>query len=94
VPLSNDRGLSEEIAIMRLAQAALAAGDAPTALSKLAEHESKFPQGALAEERLAAQVFALCGSSRTVEGQAKARKFLEQHPSSPLAARVKTACEK
>jgi hypothetical protein len=86
--------LAQEIALVREAQAALAAGDATTALGKLAEHERRFPQGALGEERAAAQVFALCGSGRKAEGQAKARRFLEQHPASPLAARVRAACEK
>ncbi len=77
---------------MRVAQAALAAGDATTAL--LAGHESAFPSVPLPGngwQRGCSRCAAAAARSR---GQAKVRTFPAQHPSSPLVASEKTAWEK
>jgi outer membrane protein assembly factor BamD (BamD/ComL family) len=79
--------------LLGVAQTAIQRGDYVSALAKLDEHQRSFPSGLLAEERTAARVVALCGANRQAEARALAATFLKQHPTSPLAPRVKSACE-
>ncbi len=84
--------VTEEAAILRSAQSSLAHRDAPGALAKLDEHAQRFPHGALAEERQAARVFALCASGRPADARALATNFVAANPRSPLAAQVRSSC--
>jgi len=59
----------------------------------LEDHARRFPNGALAEERDAARVLALCDLQRLDEARDVARRFLREHPRSPLAPRVAHACD-
>jgi hypothetical protein len=52
--------LAEEIAIIRAAQHSLRDGSPAEALGSLSTHASRFPVGALREERMTLQVLALC----------------------------------
>jgi hypothetical protein len=83
----------EEAALLHAARGALAGGDAKAALALLDEHGARFPKGALVAERQAARVFALCALGRSIEARRAASAFLAQNPRSPLAARVRDACE-
>lgn len=58
----------------------------------LAEHARRFPRGALAPEREACQLVARCreGGSDAI---ARARRYLDQHRASHLAARVADGCD-
>src|SRR5688500_15389498 len=52
--------IAEEAALLRGAHTSLASGDGTSAMRALDEHARRFPRGALAEEREAARVMALC----------------------------------
>jgi len=63
--------LAEEVAIIARAEAALRSGRPAVALEVLNEHERKFGNGLLAEERIAARAQALCALGRTAEAEAQ-----------------------
>lgn len=88
-PRSRDR-LAEEVALLSRATGALRAGHAAEALKALDEHQSRFPGGALTEERRAAKAQALCSLGRVSEGQAELSHLA---PQSPAAARARKACD-
>lgn len=81
------------MAEIRELQAAMRARDPSTALALLAEHERRYPRSQYSEEREAQRVVALCGAGRREEARALAARFLREHPRSPQATRVRTACE-
>lgn len=81
--------LAEEVEILSRATSALHAGRAADALAATAEHQKKFPQGLLSEERRAARAQALCLLGRT--GEAK-RELDRLSRSSPQAARARERC--
>ena len=68
--------LTEEIALLQDAHAALQSGSAERALGILDEHARRFPRGTLTEEREATQ----------------AADFLRDHPRSPQAPAVRASC--
>mgnify|MGYP003428913420 FL=1 len=84
--------LAEETRLLAEAQRALGRGDAKQALTLVAQHEKRFPQGQLAQPRDAARVLALCALSRTRAAQRAQRQFLRDWPTSPLKDRVLNAC--
>lgn len=86
-------GLAAEVALLRRAQGAIRAGDPDGALRHLAAHARRFPSGMMTEEREAARVVALCDAGRNDEARGVARRFLRERPGSPLAARVRAACD-
>ncbi len=63
--------LSEEVAILSRAATELHGGRPENALKLLNEHERKFKNGILAEERIAARGQALCALGRTAEADAQ-----------------------
>jgi hypothetical protein len=88
-PRGRDR-LAEEVALLSRATTALRAGRAAEALKTLDEHQSRFPRGALSEERRAAKAQALCSLGRMSEGRAELARLA---PQSPAAARAKQVCD-
>lgn len=80
--------LAEELAALRVAREALAAGDGPRALGALDAYATRFPHGHLALE---AEVVRIEVLSRAGDGSAgaRARRFLEAHPQSPYAERLR-----
>ena len=86
--------LAEEARLLREAETARRAGDIALATRRLDEHRRRFPRGALAIERDAARVLVLCDAGRTAEAARLAARFLRRHPRSPLADRVRSACER
>jgi len=83
--------LAEEVAILGRAAAALRAGRAADALAALNEHQSKFPKGALTQERRAARAEALCSLGRFAEARAELARLPK---SSPQAVRAGAFCDK
>ena len=63
--------LAAEVALLSRAQGALRNGRPVLALEVLNEHERKFGNGQLREERIAARVQALCALGRTAEARAQ-----------------------
>ncbi|HET7543213.1 MAG TPA: hypothetical protein VFK05_25240 [Polyangiaceae bacterium] len=84
--------LAEEVALLSRAETELHAGRPAKALVVLAEHQRKFPRGALAEERTAARIQALCALGRTEEANAQLRQLLHISPKSPQEERARQAC--
>jgi hypothetical protein len=74
--------LPEEVSLLSKAEQQLNAGRAGDALKKLAEHERRFPNGALAEERLAARVLSLCALGRVGEARPELAKLGRMYPGS------------
>jgi hypothetical protein len=62
------------------------------ALAAINAQDARFPDGALREERAEARIVALCALGRVEEARAKASLFLQEHPRSLLASRVRASC--
>jgi len=84
--------LQAEAAALRSAQLALRSGDARRALELLAEQERDFRGGALAEERFAARVLALCEAHEPNAARREAQRFENRYPASALLGKVRSAC--
>jgi hypothetical protein len=67
-----------------------AAGAHADALVRVAEHERLFPSGALAEEAALIRIRALGGTGRRADARHLAATFLNDHPDSVLAPRVRS----
>lgn len=85
--------LAAEMQHMRPAQLALAAGDPTRALTLLEVYVQTFPAGRLHEEYLALRAIARCSAGPAPAGRAEAAAFLNDHPQSMFAGRVRGACE-
>jgi outer membrane protein assembly factor BamD (BamD/ComL family) len=84
--------LDKEVSLLRGAQQALSRGDAQGALRLLAQHQALYRKGTLAVERNGMRAIALCQSGKQAQGRVLAERFIENHPQSTLASRVRTAC--
>jgi hypothetical protein len=84
--------LPEEVRLLSRAEKQLNAGLAVDALRTLTEHERRFPNGGLAEERLAARVHALCALGRTREARADIAKLSRAYPKSPHLESARRFC--
>ena len=80
--------LAEEVALLSKATSALHSGRAQEALAKLAEHQRRFPGGALSQQRRAARAQALYQLGRKSEARSELARLKQ---SSPLAARTRQA---
>jgi len=86
--------LAAEVELITAAKTALDADDPDAALTRLADHARRFPDGQLANERRGYRAIALCEAGKPAAGRGEARVFLDAHPGSPLAPRVRQACER
>jgi outer membrane protein assembly factor BamD (BamD/ComL family) len=77
-----------ELELLQRAQAAYAGRDFTDALTVVAEHRRRFPNGRLTEEREALRVRALKGAGRTNESRAAAASFAARFPRSVLLPRL------
>jgi hypothetical protein len=84
--------LAQEVAILSQATSALHAGRAASALSAIDEHQRKFPNGLLAEERRVARVQALCALGRRAEAEPELQRLVRQAPQSPNTLRAQQLC--
>lgn len=92
-PASSPRtrdALAREVALLSRATSELRAGHAAAALKVLADHQRRFPTGALVEERRAAKAQALCSLGRIAEGRAELARLT---PHSPAAATAQHVCD-
>lgn len=85
--------LDPELKVLRQAQDDLRAGVPAQALRRLQEFERRFGAGALGQERQAIAAIALCQAHPGSAALARAAAFLRNAPESPLAARVRSACD-
>ncbi len=77
-----------ELDLLHRAQTAYAGRDFAGALSLVAEHSRRFPNGRLAEEREALRVRSLTGAGRTAEAHRAAAAFAERFPRSVFVPRL------
>lgn len=91
-PRAAAEALKEEAQLLRQAHDALIRGNATEALKILEHCAARFPNGALAPERSAERIFALCRAGRFQEAQLAADQFLHTYSVGPLAARVRSSC--
>lgn len=94
LPLSN-RGsgsLEEELSLVRAAEESLHGQDPARAIEAASEHERRFPDGAMWEEREVTWILGLCQTGNIAAACERARRFLEKAPASPFADRVREAC--
>jgi RNA polymerase sigma-70 factor (ECF subfamily) len=89
---SSAGSLEEELSLIGHAQDALNSGRAASALALLDKHAALYPKGQLAEEREGMRVLANCSLGRP-EARRKADQFLRSRPQSPLATRIRKACD-
>ncbi len=82
-----------EIALIRGALTSLRDRQPGRALALLDEHARVYPSGAVSDERRGLRVIALCAAGRVEEGKREREAFLERAGSSPIAARVRRACD-
>jgi hypothetical protein len=87
-PIVHD-SISEEAAILARAQSELRHGRAAQALQILAEHERRFKQGILSQERKTVRIQALCQMGRVAEANALMRGV---SPQSLTGQSVRQAC--
>jgi hypothetical protein len=85
--------LGEEVAILSRAERELHNGRPAAALRALDEHQRRFASGALAQERSAARIQALCALGRMDEANAESVKLKRSSPNSPQAAQARLPCE-
>jgi hypothetical protein len=84
--------LDAELASLRLARDAAAAGDHQRAEELLDGLDRQYPRGLLLEERSALRAVARCQSGDAPRARALAREFLLRYPTSVYAAKVRRAC--
>jgi hypothetical protein len=84
--------LAQEVSILSQASSELHAGRPAEALKALEEHHRRYPAGALAEERSAARIRALCALGRVDEARSELTRFSQSAPESPHLARARKAC--
>jgi hypothetical protein len=83
-----------ELRVMREAREDLRAGRSESAYRRLDEYGRQHRGGMLAQERNALAAIAFCQWQPGPEAQRRAADFLQTSPASPLASRVRSACEK
>jgi len=81
--------LDAEIALLDAARDAVAAHDPNRALRLLDDHRRQFPSGQLSQEATYVRVKALLDRGSRGEAELTARRFLESHPESPHAKRIR-----
>ena len=79
---------TKELRVLQPARQAVARGDFGSALAAIADHQSQYPSGKLAEEREALRVKALLGLGRTAEARRAGASFLARFPRSALRGRI------
>ncbi len=85
--------LESELTLLRQAQEDLRRGQPAQALRRLRDFDRLFPKARLDQERQAIEAIAGCQVHPGPAATARAQRFVQQAPLSPLAARVRSACK-
>jgi hypothetical protein len=91
-PSSSASTFAEELRLMKAAKQALDTGKLHLVQVWLDEHARLYPQGVFQSERQALEVLLGCRRSPR-SGSAAARRYVDQHPSSPFIDRIARACQ-
>jgi hypothetical protein len=84
--------LMTELALLHRAQQAWRQGNAARALDLAQQHARRYPHSALALERDALRVFALCSLGQRAQARPLAADLLRRAPGSPLRTSVEESC--
>jgi outer membrane protein assembly factor BamD (BamD/ComL family) len=87
---ASEPDLHAEIALIDRARAALAGGDPKQALAVLGTYSRSYPRGTLGPEATLLKIQAWVALGDRARARSLGRAFLEAHPKSPLAARVRS----
>jgi len=82
-----------ELQLLRQAREDLQRGQPEVAFRRLSDYDRERGQGVLMQERQALKAIALCRWRPGSDAQTRAAQFLRSAPESPLANRVRSACE-
>jgi hypothetical protein len=85
--------LREESLLLARARAELRGGNARAAQAILARMQTKFPRGALSQEREVLVIESLAARGNTVAAERSARVFVAAHPESPHAVQMRRYLE-
>jgi TolA-binding protein len=88
-PADERNSLREELALLERARRALAAGRSDEARSVLKRHREEFPSGVLVEEADVLRIEVLLARGETTLAEQAGRDFIDAHPASPHAPRVR-----
>ena len=81
--------LGDQVASLDTARSALAAGHPQLALRAVDDYDARFPGGMLSQEAAVVRIDALERLGRRDEAAAIGQRFIESHPASPYAAKVR-----
>jgi hypothetical protein len=81
-PAPTDASLAQERSVVETARSALVRGDASRALESLNEHQRRFGEGRLVEERESLAIQALLRLGQTSEARTRATSFHQRWPDS------------
>ncbi|MEA2696487.1 MAG: hypothetical protein QOI66_758 [Myxococcales bacterium] len=84
--------LMTELALLHRGQQAWRQGNAARALELAQQHARRYPHSALALERDALRVFALCSLGQRAQARPLAADLLRRAPGSPLRTSVEESC--
>jgi hypothetical protein len=90
LPAVPSAALAAEVDLLNRAQAAAQRRDHRETLARIAEHDRRFPAGALAQEAEVLRIAALFGVGQRAIAAARATRFLERNGDGVLAARVRS----
>jgi len=89
---ADEDSFAAELRLLAQAQAAIGRGELEAGLRLLRAHARRYPRGHFAQDRDALAAIARCEGGQAT-ALAAGRKFLEAHPESIHAERVRVACE-
>ncbi|HEY2404509.1 MAG TPA: hypothetical protein VGI10_00795 [Polyangiaceae bacterium] len=90
---ASSSNFAAELGLIQRAKAELARGRSDLASVWLEEHAQQFPSGIFCAERDALRALVACSDGANANAQQTARRFLREHPESPLVDRVRRACK-
>jgi hypothetical protein len=90
VPGEGEDSFGRELRAIERARLAVAARDGASAIETLDAYARDFPHGQLSQEATLLRLEALLDEGQRAQAEALAQRFLQEHPSSPLAQRVRS----
>ncbi|MGH7434310.1 MAG: hypothetical protein ACRENE_01385 [Polyangiaceae bacterium] len=81
--------LGDQVASLDTARSALASGHPLVALRAVDDYDARFPGGMLSQEAAVVRIDALERLGRREEAASIGQRFIESHPASPYAAKVR-----
>lgn len=85
--------LAEETRLLRAAQRGLDEGRPLEAQTRLHEHRTRYPNGALEDLRQVLEISLACAKGRHAHAAGLTRKFERAHPASPYLTQARRACQ-